>query len=126
VVQGIDPLLPYGPHARHDLLRHQEAAHIADLVLISCVDPVTDEVAAFEELVGSHGGLGGWQTEAVLVHPARWPVTEPELDGSDAIHRQLIEWLAMLGLRTQAPALSAEIEEPEVLDHPRLSRSRDG
>lgn len=126
VVQGIDPLLPYGPHARHDLLRHQESAHIADLVLISCVDPVTDEVAAFEELVGSHGGLGGWQTEAVLVHPARWPVTEPELDGADVVHRQLIEWLAMLGLRTQAPALSAEIEEPEAFDHPRLSRSRDG
>ncbi|MFI6079068.1 alkaline phosphatase family protein [Actinoplanes sp. NPDC051343] len=129
VVQGVDPLLPYGPHARHDVLRHQESAHIADLVLISCVDPVTDEVAAFEELVGSHGGLGGWQTEAVLVHPARWPVTQPEFDGADAVHRQLIEWLAMLGLRTD-PADASEILEaaepiPD-LGHPRLSRSRDG
>lgn len=131
VVQGIDPLLPYGPQARHDLLRHQESAHIADLVLISCVDPVTDEVAAFEELVGSHGGLGGWQTDAVLVHPARWPVTEPELDGADAVHRQLVEWLAMLGLRTQP----AEADLPSAieagvpirgLEHPRLSHSRDG
>jgi hypothetical protein len=131
VVQGLDPLLPYGPHARHDLLRHQESAHIADLVLISCVDPVTDEVAAFEELVGSHGGLGGWQTEAVLVHPARWPVTEPDLDGADAVHRQLVEWLAMLGLRTRPAAadIPSEIEAAEPihgLDHPRLSRSRDG
>ena len=75
VVHGVDPLLPYGPYARRDLLRHQESAHVGDLVLISAVDPVTDEVAAFEELVGSHGGLGGWQTDAVLVHPARWPVT---------------------------------------------------
>jgi hypothetical protein len=128
VVRGIDPLLPYGPHARHDLLRHQESAHIADLVLISCVDPVTDEVAAFEELVGSHGGLGGWQTEAVLVHPARWPVTEPDLDGADAVHRQLIQWLDMLGLRRQ-PDLSPEVEAGTPipgLDHPRLSRSRDG
>jgi hypothetical protein len=135
VVQGIDPLLPYGSHARHDLLRHQESAHIADLVLISCVDPVTDEVAAFEELVGSHGGLGGWQTDAVLVHPSRWPVTEPDLDGADAVHRQLIEWLAMLGLRTPAPAADLEADaDPAIeagppihgLDHPRLSRSRDG
>jgi type I phosphodiesterase/nucleotide pyrophosphatase len=131
VVQGIDPLLPYGPHARHDLLRHQESAHIADLVLISCVDPVTDEVAAFEELVGSHGGLGGWQTEAVLVHPSRWPVTEPDLDGADAVHRQLVEWLAMLGLRTRPPDADPDpaIEAgPPIhgLDHPRLSRSRDG
>ncbi len=150
-VQGIDPLLPYGPYARHDLLRHQESAHIGDLVLISTVDPVTDEVAAFEELVGSHGGLGGWQTDAVLVHPTRWPVTEPELDGADAVHRQLIEWLAMLGLRTEpvaadsaadsvagsaadrAPAIEAGEPIPPLqhVNHqdegaPRLSRSRDG
>ena len=43
-------------------------------MLISSVDPVTEEVAAFEELVGSHGGLGGWQTEAMLVHPSDWPI----------------------------------------------------
>jgi hypothetical protein len=138
VVQGIDPLLPYGPYARHDLMRHQESAHIGDLVLISSVDPVTDEVAAFEELVGSHGGLGGWQTDAVLVHPRHWPVTEPELDGADAIHRQLIEWLAMLGLREE-PVLRPAAAEPAIeagqpIHHvrhqdeaaARLSRSRDG
>ncbi|WP_030440586.1 phage holin family protein [Actinoplanes subtropicus] len=117
-VEGVDPLLPYGPHARADLLRHQESAHVGDLVLISCVDPVTEEVAAFEELVGSHGGLGGWQTDAMLVHPARWPIARPELNGADAVHHQLVEWLEMLGLRSI---------EPPVLDlEPRLSRMRDG
>ncbi|MBB4695629.1 alkaline phosphatase family protein [Paractinoplanes abujensis] len=137
VVRGIDPLLPYGPRARHDLLRHQEAAHVGDLVLISCVDPVTEEVAAFEELVGSHGGLGGWQTDAVLVHPARWPTTEAELDGPDAVHHQLVEWLAMLGLRTRTAAadevlhLEREAQEkifdsPDSPDSPRLSRTHDG
>ncbi|GAA0520205.1 alkaline phosphatase family protein [Paractinoplanes deccanensis] len=130
-VEGIDPLLPYGPRARHDLLRHQEAEHVGDLVLISSVDPVTEEVAAFEELVGSHGGLGGWQTDAVLVHPARWPITQTELDGPDTIHRQLVEWLAMLGLRTQT--LAADEEQHELERHPleesvapRLSRTHDG
>ncbi|WP_127499981.1 alkaline phosphatase family protein [Actinoplanes solisilvae] len=132
-VEGVDPLLPYGPRARHDLLRHQESAHIGDLVLISCVDPLTEEVAAFEELVGSHGGLGGWQTDAVLVHPARWPVSEPEIEGPDAVHRQLVEWLAMLGLRTQTPAadetraLEREAHESfEESEIPRLSRTHDG
>ncbi len=92
-------------------------------MLVSCVDPVTEEVAAFEELVGSHGGLGGWQTEAVLVYPARWPLSQPSLDGPDAIHRQLVDWLDMLGLRTQSLAADemAAIEEA-----PRLSRTRDG
>ncbi len=103
-VEGIDPLLPYGPDARADLLRHQESAHVGDLVLISRVDPRTSEVAAFEELVGSHGGLGGWQTDAMLVHPAEWPVLEEPLHGSDAMHRQLLAWLTMLGLRHEKPA----------------------
>ncbi|MET8153377.1 alkaline phosphatase family protein [Actinoplanes sp. NPDC005259] len=102
-VEGVDPLLPYGPHARADLLRHQRAAHVGDLVLISSVDPVTDEVAAFEELVGSHGGLGGWQTDAMLVHPAEWQITHGDLDGPDAVHRQLIEWLELLGVRKRPP-----------------------
>ncbi|WP_374238270.1 alkaline phosphatase family protein [Actinoplanes sp. DH11] len=107
VVTGIDPLLPYGPAACHDLLRHQSAAHVGDLVVISAFDPVTHEVAAFEELVGSHGGLGGWQTDAMLVHPSGWPIAR-DLDGPDAVHRQLVEWLVMLGLRKpDAGALGA-------------------
>jgi hypothetical protein len=99
-VEGIDPLIAYGRWAAADLVRHHESAHVGDLVLISALDPVTQEVAAFEELVGSHGGLGGWQTEALLVHPADLPVTY-QLVGPDAVHRQLVEWLDMLGLRTQ-------------------------
>ncbi|MEV6306216.1 alkaline phosphatase family protein [Actinoplanes sp. NPDC051861] len=125
-VEGVDPLLAYGPRARHDLLRHQGAAHIGDLVVISAVDPVTSEVSAFEELVGSHGGLGGWQTEAVLVHPSSWPVSG-ELDGPDAVHRQLLDWLSMLGLRRAEPA-PIEAGEPVRAEdlEPRLSRSHDG
>jgi hypothetical protein len=130
VVEGIDPLIPYGPYARGDLLRHQAAAHVGDLVLISSVDPVTQEVAAFEELVGSHGGLGGWQTEAMLVHPADWPITQGDLNGSDAIHRQLVEWLAMLGLRTQTAAadelVALEAGEPiRIGDFQRATGDRD-
>ena len=108
VVEGEDPLLPYGPRAAADLLRHQETAHVGDLVLISAVDPATQEVGAFEELVGSHGGLGGWQTEAMLVHPSDWPLIDDELDGSDAVHRQLTAWLVMLGLRAPAAIEAGE------------------
>jgi hypothetical protein len=110
-VEGVDPLLPYGPHARDDLLRHSESEHIGDLVLISAVDPVTHEVAAFEELVGSHGGLGGWQTDAMLVYPTAWQLPEEQLNDPDAMHRLLAGWLSMLGLRkgpdSDTPALEA-------------------
>ncbi|WP_231605893.1 phage holin family protein [Micromonospora sp. HK10] len=97
-VDGEDPLAPYGPRARHDLLRHQAMEHVGDLVVISAVDPDLEEVAAFEELVGCHGGLGGWQTQALLVHPADWP-QHGELIGPDDVHRQLLGWLGRLGLR---------------------------
>ncbi|WP_407567138.1 alkaline phosphatase family protein [Polymorphospora sp. A560] len=102
VVTGEDPLKGYGPRARGDLLRHQEVDHVGDLVLISAIDPGTDEVAAFEELVGSHGGLGGWQTDAVLLHPIGWRIDEPELVGPDSVHRQLVGWLEQLGLRERS------------------------
>ena len=41
-----------------------------DLYLNSSLDPATLDIAAFEPLVGAHGGLGGWQDRAVLLVPA--------------------------------------------------------
>ncbi|MGC8782074.1 MAG: YIP1 family protein, partial [Anaerolineae bacterium] len=43
--------------------------HSGDLMVISTFYP-DGTVAAFEELIGSHGGLGGEQTDAFLFHPA--------------------------------------------------------
>ena len=51
--------------------------HAPDLLLLSQYDPVMGEVAAFEELIGSHGGLGGPQTEPFILHPAEWELDEP-------------------------------------------------
>jgi hypothetical protein len=71
IVTGVDPLQPY---ARPDLcaqqlLRVAQFPHAGDLIIVSTLYPA-EQVAAFEELVGSHGGLGGEQTTAFLVHPA--------------------------------------------------------
>jgi uncharacterized membrane protein YvlD (DUF360 family) len=93
-VTGTDPLVPYGPDAV-DQLRHLDGIdHVGDLVLISRIDPGTDEVAAFEELIGSHGGMGGWQTQPCLVYPADWPAPDGRLMGAPAVHRQLKRWIA--------------------------------
>jgi uncharacterized membrane protein YvlD (DUF360 family) len=93
-VTGQDPLEPYGPDAA-DQLRHEDGIdHVGDIVLISRIDPGTEEVAAFEELIGSHGGLGGWQTRPCLVYPADWPEPEGRLIGAPAVHRQLKRWIA--------------------------------
>ena len=93
-VTGQDPLAPYGELAPIHFRRLDEIAHVGDLALISMLDPDTDEVAAFEELIGSHGGLGGWQTQASLVYPASWPEPDGPLYGAPAVHRQLKAWIA--------------------------------
>ncbi|MCS7060395.1 MAG: phage holin family protein [Anaerolineae bacterium] len=70
-VTGIDPLAVYGdPDLRAEqLLRLAEFPNSGDLIINSTLYP-DGQVAAFEELVGSHGGLGGQQTDAFLLHPA--------------------------------------------------------
>ena len=60
-------------------------------------DAQTDEVAAFEELVGSHGGLGGDQTRPFLLYPADLPDPDGEIVGAEEVHQQLRRWLAHLG-----------------------------
>jgi uncharacterized membrane protein YvlD (DUF360 family) len=99
-IEGDDPLGPFGPFAADDVRRHDGLPHVGDLVVNSALDPATDEVHAFEELIGSHGGLGGWQNRPFLVRPAGWPV-EGDLVGADAVHRQLLTWL---GRRTPTSA----------------------
>jgi len=106
-VRGVDPLAPYGPHARPDLLRVAELAHAGDLILISAVDD-RGSVHAFEGLVGSHGGLGGAQNDAMILYPALWMIDadlrddvggESMLTGSEAVFAQLVRWQRANGLR---------------------------
>jgi uncharacterized membrane protein YvlD (DUF360 family) len=107
-VTGTDPLLPFGPRAAADLLRVMRFRTAPALFVHSTLDPVTGEVHAFEEQVGSHGGLGGWQTQAVLVHPVEWKVAEDLRDrsvpgeapivGAATIHEQLVRWMKEVDL----------------------------
>jgi uncharacterized membrane protein YvlD (DUF360 family) len=106
-VEGVDPLLPFGPLAADDLRRLDAMPNVGDLVLNSRVDPETEEVAAFEELVGSHGGLGGWQTDAFVLHPSEWPVPETPLIGAPALFPIFVDWLEAAGIRKTAGAAAA-------------------
>lgn len=108
---GPDPLRRYGPRAAADLLDLDAREHVGDLVVLGRYDPETAELAAFEELVGSHGGLGGDQTAAFLLVPASWPVLaaggerypsdpgiRPVLTGTE-VHQALLARLSAAGLR---------------------------
>ena len=43
-------------------------------------------MAAFEELVGSHGGIGGEQSFPFILHPSEWDI-EDDLIGAEKVHQ---------------------------------------
>jgi len=90
-IEGVDPVAQYGGRAREAFVRLDGMDHVPDLSVISLYDPEFDEVAAFEELIGSHGGLGGPQTRPLILHPAEWELDE-ELVGAPAVYRQIRRW----------------------------------
>jgi hypothetical protein len=95
---GADRLAQYGPGAVESLASLDELAHLGDLILLGSLDPITDEVVGFEELVGSHGGLGGWQTQPFLMCPSSWSLATEPIVGAPAVNRQLRYWLDGRGL----------------------------
>jgi hypothetical protein len=52
---------------------------------------------AFEELVGSHGGLGGTQGYPFLLHPLEFELPREEIIGAALVHRHLRRGLVELG-----------------------------
>jgi uncharacterized membrane protein YvlD (DUF360 family) len=117
-VEGADPLRPFGPLAEASLRRLDDMRGVGDLVVISRVDEDTGEVAAFEELVGSHGGLGGPQTEAFLVYPAALAEPVEPVIGAPAVYGLIVGWLESLHLRGPStpagnPTLAAAAGDPD-------------
>ena len=96
-VEGEDPLAPFGPNAADHVRRTDRFPHCPDLMVNSTYWPQFEEVAAFEELVGSHGGLGGTQSFPFVLHPAELPWPAGEVVGAESVHRIFRGWLTELG-----------------------------
>ena len=96
---GDDPLAPFGPKVGSDVLRAVSMPEAPDLYVNSTVDEDTGEVAAFEGLVGCHGGLGGWQDRALLLAPPDLLVPDEPIRGADELHRVLVAYLEQFGQR---------------------------
>ncbi len=103
-VEGEDPTTIFGPHTVMSLRREDAMVNAPDLLLISQYDPEMGEVAAFEELIGSHGGLGGPQTEPFILHPVEWELDEEVPLGAPAIYRNIRRWLDAIGIQLGKPA----------------------
>jgi hypothetical protein len=86
-VDGTNPLIPYErPEIRvKQLLRLAEFPNNGDLTVISPVYP-NGWVAAYEELIGNHGGVGGGQTDAILLHPVEFKVKGEGIINAEEIY----------------------------------------
>ena len=93
--EGEDPLIPYGQLALSSLRRLDGFSNIGDVVLLSTVDPETEQVVSFEELVGCHGGLGGSQSKPFILHPTDWKPPQAPLVGAPSVNTQLRGWLGV-------------------------------
>jgi uncharacterized membrane protein YvlD (DUF360 family) len=93
-VEGEDPLTHFDATAADHLRRHDAFPHCPDILVNCMYDPSTDEVAPFEEFMGSHGGLGGPQTRPFAVVPAEWSEPPAPIVGVEAMHKALRGWLA--------------------------------
>ncbi|GAC1664170.1 MAG: phage holin family protein [Candidatus Limnocylindrales bacterium] len=95
-VEGQDPLVSFGPLAAASLRRLDGFSNAGDIVLLGTMDPATEQVVSFEDLVGCHGGLGGAQSEPFLLHPVAWKARAERLVGAPSVNAQLRTWLGEL------------------------------
>ncbi len=103
-VEGEDPLAGFGPRAADHVRRTDRFPHCPDVVLNSRFWHQTEEVAAFEELVGSHGGLGGSQAYPFVLAPSHWALPDEEVVGAEEMHRWMRRWMGDIG----QPAFAAD------------------
>ena len=108
-VTGNDPLVMYNdPEKRTKQLRYlMDFPNGGDLVIIS---PLYEDgtVAAYEELIGSHGGLGGQQTDPFLMFPSAFAVKD-EIINANQVY-------SILKAIKNSPVVKPEIAEKKQTD----------
>ena len=95
-IEGINPLEGFGKNIVRHLKRNSSFKYTPDILVNSFYDSENDEVCAFEELVGSHGGVGGNQSKPFILYPSSWNVPDGEIVGAENIYRILKENLKNL------------------------------
>ncbi len=110
-VEGEDPLAGFGPNAADHLRRTDAFTNAPDILVNSFYDPHADEGAAFEELIGFHGGMGGNQTHPFLLFPAGFELPDEPVVGAATVHHLFKRWMASINDGT-APAPWTVPERP--------------
>jgi uncharacterized membrane protein YvlD (DUF360 family) len=91
-VEGVDPLATFERNAGEHLRRTDGFEHAPDILVNSFYDAELEQGCAFEELISFHGGLGGPQTHAFILHPVELPVPAQPIVGAEQVHALLMGW----------------------------------
>jgi len=95
-IEGENPVEGFGDNIARHLKRTSSFEHTPDILVNSFYDEEADEVCAFEELVGSHGGAGGDQSKPFILYPSSWKVSDDDIIGAENIYKLIKENLAEL------------------------------
>ena len=106
-IVGDDPLAPFGENAAAKAKRTDGFPHVADIMVNSTYWAELEEVAAFEELIGSHGGMGGPQQYPFVLVPDGFALPDHLLLGPGTVHNWMRRWLADLGHEAYADERAA-------------------
>jgi len=91
-VEGEDPLLPFGPNAARLLKREAGFTSCPDLLVNAVYDPETQLMCGFENQVSHHGGLGGPQNHAFVLHPISLSAGDEPIVTAEGLYRVLRGW----------------------------------
>lgn len=91
-VEGQDPLGDYAPLTLQQLARGDSFPDTPDVMVMSTYWKDADEAAAFEELVGSHGGAGGEQSRPFILYPSEFDIGTDKIAGAEAVYKILKGW----------------------------------
>ena len=86
-IEGTNPLEGFGDNIARHIRRNSSFKYTPDILVNSFYDSENDEVCAFEELVGSHGGAGGSQSKPFILYPSDWNVEDNEIIGAENIYK---------------------------------------
>lgn len=91
-IEGENPLEDYGTVTQQNLMRTDSFPNAPDILVMSTYWKDSDEVAAFEEQVASHGGTGGEQSRPFILYPSEFQMGTDKIIGAEAVYKVFKRW----------------------------------
>ena len=94
VVEGENPLINYSSVTQQYLVRTDSFPNAPDILVVGTYWKDLDEVAAFEQQVASHGGVGGEQSKPFILYPREFQLETDRIIGAEAVYKVFKSWTA--------------------------------